>query len=99
MKLDFFRKIKRKCNKELKSYYRKMNIIYELFNDFFIADCEDEIFKFIKSMSMCEIEKMFDEIILYYDDYDIAEAIYEPIIIKCAIMVYIQKMRTEIDML
>jgi hypothetical protein len=95
MKRNFFKKLKRKCNKELKLYYKKMNILYELFNNFYIADCEDEIFIFIKSMSRYEIEKMFDDIILYFDNYDMAEAIYEPIILKSAIMVYIQKMRNE----
>ena len=91
MKKDFFIKIKRKCKKELKLYYKKMNVLYELFNDIHIADCEDEIFIFIKSMSMFEIEKMFDDIIIYLGNYNLEDAIYEPMIMKFEIMKYIQK--------
>jgi hypothetical protein len=93
MKRDFMRKIKRKCNKELKSYYKKMNILYELFDDYYISDCENEIFTFIKSMSRCEIEKMFDEIILNFNKYDMSDAIFDLKIFKFTIMVYVQKMR------
>jgi hypothetical protein len=85
------KKIRRKSNKELKSYYRKMNILYELFDDYYIADCEDEIFAFIKTMSVYEIEKMFDEIIIDFDKYDMADAIFDLLIFKFAIMVYMYK--------
>ena len=45
MKKDFFRKLKRERHNELKYYYRKMNILYDLFNDYPIADCELDIFQ------------------------------------------------------
>jgi hypothetical protein len=93
MKRDFFKKTKRKCYKELKSYYKKMGIIYKLFNDIHITDCEHEIFTFIQLMPFHEIEKMFDEIIINFYTYDLADAIYEPTILKFAIMAYIQKIR------
>ena len=92
MKRNFFRKLKRKRNNELICYYRNMNVLYELFNDIHISDKEEEIFTFIQSMPVYEIEKMFDEIILYLDTYDMTEAMYEPILLKFAVMVYVQKL-------
>jgi hypothetical protein len=93
MKRNYFRKIKRKCNKELKLYYRNMNVLYELFNDIHISDKEDEVFTFIQSMPISEIEKMFDNIVIKFHTIDMADAIYEPIIFKFEIIKYVQKMR------
>ena len=93
MKRNFFRKIKIKCNKELKVYYQNMNVLYDLFNDIHISDKEDEVFTFIQSMPISEIEKMFDEIIIKFHISDMEKAIYEPIIFKFEIIKYIQKMR------
>ena len=94
MKRNFSRKLNRKCNKELKLYYKNMNILYELFNDIHISDNEDDIFAFIKSMPISEIEKMFDEIIIKFHTIDMSDAIYEPIIFKFEIMKYIRKVKT-----
>jgi len=93
MKKDYFKRLKRERHNELKYYYRKMNIIYDLFNDYPIADCEFEVFEYLQTMSVYEIEKMFVKICFEFDIYDMSGALGEPMLLKYEIMKYIQKIR------
>lgn len=93
MQKKFLRIAKRNAYKMQKIYYQRMRILYELFSDFHIADCEGEIITYIESMTHYEIDKMFDLIINNFDKNDMAEAMLEPMLLKFAIMVYIQQIR------
>jgi len=98
-KKNCFKKIKRERYRELKKYYNRIDLLYDLFNkEPVITDrqIEKEVFDFIMSMTVYEVEKMFYSIFSTCEEYGIIRGLFEDNVSKFMIMLYIQQHKEDI---